>query len=91
VDHKPEALRVRMLGGFSVGVGSRTIGQEEWRLRRAAALIKLLALAPNHRLHREQITEKLWPHLGRRATSNNLRRTLHAIAGFWTRQKVPAT
>jgi DNA-binding SARP family transcriptional activator len=78
VDHKPEALRVRMLGGFSVGVGSRTIGQDEWRLRRAAALIKLLALAPNHRLHREQITEKLWPHLGRRAASNNLRRTLHA-------------
>ena len=67
-----------MLGGFSVGVGSRTIGQDEWHLRRAAALIKLLALAPNHRLHREQITEILWPHLDRRAASNNLRRTLHA-------------
>jgi DNA-binding SARP family transcriptional activator len=59
-------------------VGSRTIGQDEWRLRRAAALIKLLALAPNHRLHREQITEQLWPHLDRRAASNNLHRTLHA-------------
>jgi predicted ATPase/DNA-binding SARP family transcriptional activator len=67
-----------MLGGFSVGVGSRTIGQDEWRLRRAAALIKLLALAPNHRLHREQIMDLLWPHLGRRAASNNLRTTLHA-------------
>jgi DNA-binding SARP family transcriptional activator len=78
VDHKPEALRVRLLGGFSVGMGSRTIGQDEWHLRRAAALIKLLALAPTHRLHREQITEKLWPHLDRRAASNNLRRTLHA-------------
>ncbi len=58
VDHKPEALRVRMLGGFSVGVGFRTIGQDEWHLRRAAALIKLLALAPNHRLHREQSRAK---------------------------------
>jgi DNA-binding SARP family transcriptional activator len=70
-----------MLGGFSVRVGSRTIGQDEWRLRRAAALIKLLALAPNHRLHREQIMDLLWPHLGRRAASNNLRRTLHATRG----------
>jgi predicted ATPase/DNA-binding SARP family transcriptional activator/DNA-binding CsgD family transcriptional regulator len=67
-----------MLGGFSVSVGSRTIGQDEWRLRRAAALIKLLALAPNHRLHREQMIDLLWPHLGRRAASNNLRKTLHA-------------
>jgi DNA-binding SARP family transcriptional activator len=77
IDHEPEVVRVRMLGGFSVGIGSRTIGQNEWRLRRAAALIKLLALAPNHRLHREQIMDLLWPHLGRRAASNNLRRTLH--------------
>jgi hypothetical protein len=43
-----------MLGGFSVG--ARTLGQNEWQLRGAAALIKLLALAPNHRLHREQIS-----------------------------------
>src|SRR5215204_341928 len=78
IDLKPEAVRVKMLGGFSVGVGSRTIGQNEWHLRRAAALIKLLALAPNHRLHREQIMDLLWPHLGKRAASNNLRRTLHA-------------
>jgi|SRR5215204_2845511 len=78
IDLKPEAVRVKMLGGFSVGVGSRTIGQNEWHLRRAAALIKLLALAPNHRLHREQIVDLLWPHLGRRAASNNLRKTLHA-------------
>lgn len=87
IDHKPEAVRVRLLGGFSVVVGSRVIGRNEWRLKRAAALIKLLALAPNHRLHREQIMDKLWPHLGKRAASNNLRKTLHA-----TRQVLdPAT
>jgi DNA-binding SARP family transcriptional activator len=78
IDHRPEVLRVGMLGGFSVEIGSRAIERNEWRLRRAAALIKLLALAPNHRLHREQIIDKLWPHLGKRAASNNLRRTLHA-------------
>ena len=89
IDHKPEAVRVKLLGGFSVRVGSRTIGQYAWRLRRAAALIKLLALAPNHRLHREQIMDLLWPHLGKRAASNNLRRTLHA--GYLTRPRARAT
>jgi len=78
MDHKPEAVRVRMLGGFSVRVGSRTIRQGEWRLKNAAALVKLLALAPGHRLHREQAMDRLWPHLGKSAASNNLRRTLHA-------------
>ncbi len=78
MDFKPEAVRVEMLGGFSVRVGSRAIGQSEWRLKKAAALTKLLALAPDHRLHREQVMEALWPHLESRAASNNLRRTLHA-------------
>jgi len=67
IDHKPEALGIGMLGGFSVGVGSRAIGQNEWRLKRATALIKLLALAPNHRLHREQVMDLLWPPLGHRS------------------------
>ena len=78
IDRKQKAVRVSMLGGFSVLVGSRAIGQGEWRLKNAAALVKLLALAPDHRLHREQAMDNLWPHLGKRAASNNLRRTLHA-------------
>jgi FtsP/CotA-like multicopper oxidase with cupredoxin domain len=74
----PEVLRIKLLGGFSVSVGSRTIQQNEWRLRKAAALVKLLALSPNHRLHREQVMDALWPELGKRAASNNLRGALHA-------------
>jgi hypothetical protein len=46
-----EAVRVRLLGGFSVSVGPRTVEEGRWRLRKAASLIKLLALAPQHRLH----------------------------------------
>src|ERR687893_944204 len=73
----PEPLRIKLLGGFSASVGSRTIQQNAWRLRKAAALVKLLALAPRHRLHREQVVDALWPDLGRRAASNNLRQALH--------------
>ena len=79
---EPGSLRVRMLGGFSVSVGSRTIKQNEWRLRKAAALVKLLSLAPAHRLHREQVMDLLWPDSGRKAASNSLRRTLHATRGI---------
>src|SRR5215208_4326240 len=72
-----KAVRVWLLGGFRVGVGSRIIAPDAWRLRKAAALVKLLALAPGHRLHREQAMDLLWPELGLRAASNNLRQTLH--------------
>ena len=71
-------MRVWLLDGFRVSVGSRTIDDGAWRLRKAAALVKLLALAPNHRLHREQVMDLLWPDSARRAASNNLRKVLHA-------------
>ena len=42
------------LGGFRIMAGTRVIADGDWRLRKAAALVKLLALEPNHRLHREK-------------------------------------
>ena len=74
---KRKAVRVWLLGRFRVSVGSRTIPQDSWRLRKAATLVKLLALAPDHRLHREQVMDLLWRDSGRSASSNNLRRVLH--------------
>src|SRR5918995_2117948 len=73
----PFPVRIRLLGGFSVWVGSRVVSEGAWHLRKARSLVKLLALAPGHRLHREQVMDLLWPHLDRRAASNNLRRALH--------------
>ena len=77
-DAKPGAIKVWLLGGFRVSVGSRVIEQDDWHLRKAAALVKLLALSPGHRLHREQIMDLLWPELGTKAASNNLRQVLYA-------------
>ena len=74
---RSEALRVWLLGGFRVSVGIRTIEENEWRLRKAASLVKLLALAAGNRLHREQTMYTLWPELEMRAASNNLRQTVH--------------
>jgi len=72
-----EAIRIRLLGGFEVTVGARTIEEGAWRLRKAANLVKLLALAAGNRLHREQVMYTLWPELEIRAASNNLRQTVH--------------
>src|SRR5919106_111593 len=75
---RPETLRLWLLGGFRVSVGTHTVEEGAWRLRKASALVKLLALAPSHHLHREQAMALLWPDHGRRAAANNLSQALHA-------------
>jgi predicted ATPase/DNA-binding SARP family transcriptional activator/DNA-binding CsgD family transcriptional regulator len=75
---KGEVIRIKLLGGFRVWVGPGVIGEDKWHLRKARSLIKLLALSPGHHLHREQIMNALWPDLGKKAASNNLRRVLHS-------------
>ncbi|MGI8909594.1 MAG: tetratricopeptide repeat protein [Rubrobacteraceae bacterium] len=70
-------LRISLLGGFRVRRGSGIIEEDEWRLKKAASLVKLLALAPQHRLHRERIMDLLWPNLAPKAAANNLRYALH--------------
>lgn len=55
-------LSLNLLGGFSVRVNGIDAPESAWKQRRAAKhLLKLLALAPNHALHREQILVELWP------------------------------
>ena len=70
-------LRIELLGGFRVSVGDRAVPDRVWHRRKPAALVKLLALAPAHRLHREQIMDALWPELGPAAAGANLRKSLH--------------
>jgi predicted ATPase/DNA-binding SARP family transcriptional activator len=70
-------LVVRLLGNFRVAVGDRPLPDSAWRRKRAADIVKLLALEPTHRLHREQIVEALWPDLDPDAAANNLRVALH--------------
>ena len=40
-------LRIELLGRFRVTLGSRAVPDEAWRRRKPAALVKLLALAPD--------------------------------------------
>ena len=82
-------LAARRLPGFRGSQGpSRS---DAWRLRKAASLVKLLALTPGHRLHRERAMDLLWPDLAKKAASNNLRGTLHAARKALGRRQAPAT
>lgn len=78
-------LRIQLLGSFHVVLGGRAIAAPSWRLHKARSLVKLLALAPGHQMHREQVMELLWPDLDPEAAANNLYYALHiarrALAG----------
>ncbi len=67
-----------MLGGFRVAVAESVVDEASWRLRKARNLVKLLALAPDRTLHREQLIDTLWPEADPAAASNNLRQALFA-------------
>ncbi len=71
------ALAIHLLGGFSISLGDRLLAQKGWRLRKARTLVKLLALAPDRRLHREEITALLWPDLDPKAAANNFYQALY--------------
>src|SRR4051794_15162267 len=71
-------LRITLLGGFTVHRDGEAVPERAWRLRKARSLVKLLALAPDHRLHRDVVTEALWPDRDPGAAANNLHQALHA-------------
>src|SRR5262249_32312969 len=70
-------LRIWMLGGLRVAVDGVDVPQNAWRRSKPRSLVKLLALAPAHRLHREQLMEWLWSDLDPTAAGANLRQAIH--------------
>lgn len=76
-DSAPD-VRVSLLGGFSVTVDGEPVA-DRWRLRKAKTLVKLLALTPGHRLHRDVVIDTFWPEAEPRAAANNLHQVLHYV------------
>jgi predicted ATPase/DNA-binding SARP family transcriptional activator len=54
------------------------VADRAWRLRKAKALVKILALAADRRVHREQLAELLWPDRDAAGAANNLNQALYA-------------
>lgn len=72
-----QRLAIQVLGGFRVTVDSVEVPAEAWSRRNAAAIVKILALAPGHRVHREHVMDLLWPDSDPKQAANNLYQTLH--------------
>jgi predicted ATPase len=70
-------VRVTLFGGFAAAVDGVPVPEKAWRLKKARELVKLLALAPAHRLHREQAMDVLWPERPPAAAANNLNQAVH--------------
>ena len=54
-------VEISLLGRFAVLVDGAHPPETHWARRNAAVLVKVLALAPDRRLHREQVLDMVWP------------------------------
>ena len=70
-------VRIVLLGGFTVSIEG-VVAPPRWRLRKARTIVKLLALAPGHRVHRDVLIEQLWPEADPAVGANNFHQALHA-------------
>lgn len=76
--HAVYTLRIFLLGAFRIERNHEAAPASAWQRRRTGkALVKLLAVTPGHRLHREQVLETLWPDANPDAADGGLRKALH--------------
>jgi predicted ATPase len=70
-------VKLTLLGGFAAVVDGEPVQDDAWRLKKARELVKLLALAPGHRLLREQAMDVLWRDRPPEAAANNLHQAVY--------------
>lgn len=73
----PLVVSVCLLGEFRVLIGDDLVEEGDWGLKKARSLVQILSLTPEHRLHREQVMDLLWPDFPLAAAANNLHQTLY--------------
>lgn len=77
------ALRLTVLGEFSVWLGQRLVPEMAFARRKALSLLKVLALRPGYHLHREQVLDILWPDLPADSAGTQLYKAIyHARQAF---------
>lgn len=68
---------IQLLGRFAISIDGEEVPSAAWKRDRAAAIVKLLAVSPQYRIHREQAMEAFWPDLDIEAAGANLRKAIH--------------
>jgi pimeloyl-ACP methyl ester carboxylesterase/DNA-binding SARP family transcriptional activator len=71
------SVQVRLMGEFSVQLDGRVVDEHQFGRRSAASLVKLLALQPSRRMHREQVMDSLWPEVRLPDAANQLHKAAH--------------
>jgi DNA-binding SARP family transcriptional activator/Tol biopolymer transport system component len=71
------SLEIYLLGSFQVKINGSPINNKDWQRRASVKLIKILALSPEQRAHREQIIELLWADQYSENLTNNLNKAIH--------------
>jgi DNA-binding SARP family transcriptional activator/pimeloyl-ACP methyl ester carboxylesterase len=74
-----EEFAITVLGRFEVVIDGRLVDPTCWRRKPAAALVKLLALAPERRMHREAVFDALWPDLSPADAAPRLHKAVHFV------------
>ena len=77
--HTIASLEIATLGRFEVRRSHDLLTGGNWSRRKVVDLFKLLLSAEQHRLHREQIQEILWPDSNLEQASNSLGKTLYLL------------
>ena len=70
-------VKICLLGTFEVRRGDRALLARDWPRKKAAALLKRLAL--ERRLLKDQAIEFLWPEADPASAANNLYKTIHTL------------
>src|SRR5579884_516204 len=72
-------LEVSTLGRFEIRRGQDALAGGNWSRRKVRDLFKLLLSVEQHRLHREQVQEILWPASTLEQASNSFGKTLYLL------------
>ncbi len=73
------SLTITTLGRFSIQRDQDLLSGGNWNSRRVRELFKLLLSAEQHRLHREQVQELLWPSSSIDQAANSFGKTLYLL------------
>ncbi|MGW1944320.1 ATP-binding protein [Streptomyces sp. NPDC001939] len=71
-------LRLHLFSGFAATRDNGPALAERWTRPSAQTLVKLLAVVPDHQLHREQAMDICWPEADQQSATGSLRVALHA-------------
>jgi DNA-binding SARP family transcriptional activator len=73
-----KGLKLRLLNGFEMERDGLILPDSVWGRRAARTLLKLLAIQPTRRLHRDQVLDVIWPNTHPEVANNHLHNVLSA-------------